>query len=86
MATVVRMCCACRAKKSPEQLIRVVRTPQGAFRVDPTGRADGRGCYICRDAACVEKGVKTRYLNRAYRCEIPSEVYQEVKDELYGKQ
>lgn len=75
------MCCACRSKKSPASLIRVVRTPQGVFMLDKTGRADGRGCYICRDTACVKKGLKTRYLNRAFSCEVPQSVYQEVQDE-----
>ena len=76
--TVTRMCCVCRARKPRAQLLRVVRTPQGSFALDTTGHADGRGCYVCNDAACIRKGVKMRFANRAFRCEVPTELYDEV--------
>lgn len=75
---VERMCHVCRAMRPKSALIRVVRTPDGAFCVDAVGKIDGRGCYVCREGDCVAKGVKSRYLNRAFKCVVEQEVYQEV--------
>jgi hypothetical protein len=34
-------------------------------RIDPTGKASGRGAYLCADAACWSKAVKTKSVQRA---------------------
>ena len=73
-----RMCHVCKTMREREELLRVVRTPEGEIKVDPTGKAPGRGCYICKSNACIQRGVKTRYLNRAFKRACPEEVYQEV--------
>ncbi len=52
-----RTCVACRQVKSKRELIRVVRAPDGNIHVDETGKAHGRGAYLCRDRACWEKGI-----------------------------
>ena len=43
----MRMCVACREMKPKKELIRVVRTPEGEVLLDPTGRRNGRGAYLC---------------------------------------
>ena len=73
-----RMCHVCKTMREKQLLLRVVRTPEGEIKVDPTGKALGRGCYVCLSAACIQKGVKTRYLNRAFKTACPDQVYQEV--------
>jgi len=73
-----RMCHVCKTMRDRSLLLRIVRTPEGEIRVDTTGKAQGRGCYICRSEACITKGVKTRFINRAFKCECPREVYEEV--------
>ena len=52
-----RTCVACRQVKPKRELVRVVRAPDGHVRVDETGKAHGRGAYLCRDRACWEKGL-----------------------------
>ena len=52
-----RTCVACRRVKSKRELIRVVRSPDGKTFVDETGKANGRGAYLCRDRVCWEKAV-----------------------------
>jgi predicted RNA-binding protein YlxR (DUF448 family) len=52
-----RSCVACRRVKPKRELIRVVRAPDGRVLVDETGKANGRGAYLCRDRACWEKGI-----------------------------
>ena len=61
----MRMCVACREMKPKKELIRVVRTPEGKIVADETGRKNGRGAYLCRSEACLNKALKTRALDRA---------------------
>ena len=45
-----RTCVVCREKRQRNELFRLVRTPEGEIVFDETGRMDGRGAYVCRDA------------------------------------
>ena len=54
-------------------MIRVVRTPEGGIIVDPTGKANGRGAYLCRDADCVNQGLNKGRLGRALQITLSSE-------------
>ena len=73
------MCVACREGKPKKELIRIVRSQEGAVSVDVTGKAPGRGAYICPDVACLERAYKTRVLNRALGAELTEETFQELK-------
>jgi len=68
-----------RAKK---EMIRVVRTPEGSAHVDGTGRANGRGAYLCRDTTCYDKAMKTRALNRALEVTMDTEALNTLRNEL----
>ena len=61
----MRLCVACREMKPKKELIRVVRTPEGEIVADETGRRNGRGAYLCRSEACLNKALKIRALDRA---------------------
>ena len=50
-----RMCIGCRSVRSKRDLVRVVRSPEGAVYVDDTGKANGRGAYLCRNRLCWQK-------------------------------
>ena len=65
-----RMCVACREHAAKRTLIRIVRTPEGTVEVDPTGRKNGRGAYLCDRRACWERALKTQGLARALKVEI----------------
>jgi predicted RNA-binding protein YlxR (DUF448 family) len=58
------MCVGCRQAKPKGELVRLVRNAAG-LAVDPTGRAPGRGAYLCRDPACWRAAEKKRSLERA---------------------
>jgi hypothetical protein len=49
-----------------------VRTPAGDVIVDPTGRASGRGAYVCRDAACIDKAITKGAFSRALNTKLPA--------------
>ena len=68
--TPMRMCVACRTMRPKKELLRVVRTPEGSVLVDRTGRANGRGAYVCGDAACVNKALKIKALERALETKL----------------
>lgn len=63
--TPTRMCVGCREMKPKRELLRVVRSTQGEVALDPTGKMPGRGAYVCPNAQCLQRAVKTRQLDRA---------------------
>ena len=82
----LRMCIACREMKPKQEMMRVVKNADGEIFADPTGKAAGRGAYICKSAECAKKLKKNRLLNRAFGTAISDEVYQAVEEALVGKQ
>lgn len=57
-------------------------TAQGGVSLDLTGRKPGRGAYVCRNIACLKAARKARKFERAFSCQIPSEVYDQMEEEL----
>jgi predicted RNA-binding protein YlxR (DUF448 family) len=60
-----RTCVACRTERDKRDLVRIVRGSDGAVSLDPTGKALGRGAYLCADPACWTKAAKSRAVQRA---------------------
>ena len=65
-----RTCVACRKKIDKRQLTRLVKTAEEGLLIDPTGKQNGRGTYLCENPLCWEKAIKTRLLDQALRAEI----------------
>ncbi len=78
----IRMCIVCRAQSDKKTLLRVVKNKDGEIFVDKTGKANGRGAYVCKDRNCYQKLCKQKALNRAFKCEVPQEVYQKIGEEF----
>ncbi|SHG93615.1 RNase P modulator RnpM [Tepidibacter thalassicus] len=77
-----RKCIACQNRDAKRDLIRIVKNKEGEIFVDPTGKANGRGAYICNSAECLEKAIKSKALNRAFKLEIPQQVYEKLTEEM----
>ena len=77
-----RKCIVCSDRSDKKKLIRIVKNKEGQIFVDPTGKANGRGAYICQSMECMEKAIKTHAPERSFRVEIPTEVYDRLKEEL----
>ena len=77
----LRMCVACRQMKPKMELIRVVKSPEGGILAPAGPKANGRGAYVCKDIACIEKAEKTGALNRALETALDSGVYETLKRE-----
>ena len=71
----MRQCVGCREMKPKKELIRVVRSPEGAISLDFRGKAPGRGAYLCPDPACLKRAIKSKALERGFETTIPQEIY-----------
>lgn len=80
----MRMCLGCNEMKPKGELCRVVRNQEGEISLDVTGKAAGRGAYICKDAVCLQKARKARRLERAFSCQIPEEIYHKLEAQLHA--
>ncbi|MDI3508078.1 MAG: uncharacterized protein PWP48_192 [Clostridiales bacterium] len=74
-----RTCVACRQAKPKKELIRVVRNNEGNVCIDPTGKAAGRGAYICANIQCISKAHKSRALDRALKVKVEDSVYEDLE-------
>ena len=78
----MRKCVGCQERKSKKEMIRVIRTSEGEFLLDATGKKNGRGAYICPSKNCLEKAVKNKGLERSFKQSIPREVYEALEKEM----
>ena len=67
-----RSCVACGQKFPKQQLVRVVRTPDGTVMVDRGGKAAGRGAYLCWSDECWKRGVEKGRLEHSLKLDISS--------------
>ena len=77
-----RLCIGCNEMKDKNVLVRVVKSNKGEITLDKTGKASGRGAYVCRDSSCLKTARKTRRLERAFGRQIPDEVYDNLETTL----
>ena len=77
-----RTCLGCREVRNKNELVRIVRTPEGEVIVDARGRANGRGAYICSNAECLRKAVRTKALERALKVEIPEAIIESLARDI----
>ena len=68
--------------KSKKEMIRVIRTSEGEFLLDATGRKNGRGAYLCPNGGCLAKAVKNKGLERSFKMAVPKEVYESLEKEM----
>jgi predicted RNA-binding protein YlxR (DUF448 family) len=69
----LRTCIACRQTRPKRELMRIVRTPEGAIEIDPGGKRPGRGAYLCANRRCWEIAMEQRRLWRALKCQLTAE-------------
>lgn len=81
-STQQRTCIACRATNTKRTLVRFVRNADGSVSLDPTGRAAGRGAYVCADSACFEEALKKRRLNANLKVNLSEENIAELKNQF----
>ncbi|MCD7751208.1 MAG: YlxR family protein [Lachnospiraceae bacterium] len=78
----MRMCVGCGEMKPKKEMMRVVRTPEDTFILDVTGKKNGRGAYLCKNADCLEKAIRNRGLERSFQVRIPEEIMESLTKEF----
>ena len=73
----MRTCVVCKDKKPKQELLRIVRTPEGEVHVDVTGKLSGRGGYICSREHWGDKQIRAKL-----RYGLKVELTQEDTDRL----
>jgi predicted RNA-binding protein YlxR (DUF448 family) len=80
----VRTCVVCRESGAKRELTRIVRTPEGVVLLDPTGRMNGRGAYLCDKAACWDRATASNVLARALNIELTPETIASLTEFAAG--
>lgn len=74
----IRQCCATLERFPKQDMIRVVKNKEGIITVDPTGKQNGRGAYIAKQKAAIDKAVKNKCLEKKLEAKIPDEIYSKL--------
>ena len=77
----MRMCIACREMKPKAEMTRVVKTADDEIYLDPTGKAAGRGAYVCNSADCLKKLNNKKLLHKAFSTNVGDDVYKGIGEE-----
>jgi uncharacterized protein len=77
--TPLRTCVACRTTGDKRGLLRVARQPDGSVVYDATGKANGRGAYVCASETCIKAAQKQNKLGRSLKTAVAPELYEELQ-------
>lgn len=76
----LRTCVVTKESLPKQELLRIVRTPEKIVKVDETGKLNGKGAYIKKDLAVLEKAMKSKILEKRLECKIEESVYEEIRN------
>ena len=76
----LRTCVVTKQSLPKQELLRIVRTPEKVVKVDETGKLNGKGAYIKKDLAVLEKAMKSKILEKRLECKIEESVYEEIRN------
>ena len=80
--TPLRRCVGCGQMKTKPELVRIVRSPDGTYGIDTSGKRPGRGAYVCAKPACYAAAAKQKGFERSYKSGFPKELYAMLSDEV----
>jgi len=77
-----RTCVICHSKFDKRDLLRIVSDNSGEIFFDPTGKANGRGAYLCKSEECINQFLNKNYLERAFKRKVEKEVVERVRQQI----
>lgn len=80
-----RTCIGCNIKKDKSEFIRIVKDNQNNISIDRSGKAEGRGAYICDNIDCLEKAIKSKRIEKSFKMQIDESVYNDLRGVISGK-
>lgn len=81
----MRTCVACREEKPKKEMLRIVKNADGEIFLDFSGKAAGRGAYICNGEDCIRKLVKHKLLHKAFAAQVDDGIYAAIEEEFFAK-
>ena len=78
----LRQCVGCGEMKGKKDMMRVLKTAEGDICLDTTGKKNGRGAYVCKNAECLKLARKNKGLERSFKMSIPKEVYNALEEQF----
>ena len=81
----MRSCVVTKEKLPKRELLRIVKQNDGQIFIDKTGKANGRGAYICNNIECLDKAIKSKRLNKNFETEINNEIYENLRGVIIDK-
>ncbi len=79
---VLRTCIVTKEQLEKKELFRIVRDKEGKVFIDDSLRANGRGCYLKKEKAVIEKAMKSNALDRHLNTKVDSSIYEELINKL----
>ncbi|WP_077075194.1 RNase P modulator RnpM [Aedoeadaptatus urinae] len=78
----LRKCVGCSESKPKKELIRIVKNKEQEVFIDETGKANGRGAYVCKDIRCLDKAIKTKAIYKALGKDLTEETIESLRQSL----
>ena len=78
------MCCGCRQSRSKSEMVRLYLTPDLHVKIDESGKAGGRGVYLCRNEQCVKRALKSGAISRGLKQNVSAEEIERVTQQIQG--
>jgi predicted RNA-binding protein YlxR (DUF448 family) len=77
-----RTCAVCRETNAKRTLTRLVRTPAEGVQLDPSGKQNGRGAYLCNQLSCWQNAVESNVLEKALRTTLTPDDRQRLREAM----
>ncbi len=81
----IRKCLATNQPYPKLEMFRIVRTPEGEIKIDPTGKMNGRGAYISKTKEAIDIAKSKNVLGRHLESSIPDDIYKELLEKIGEK-
>lgn len=81
MSNPIRMCISCRTEKDKTKLLKIVKQDNNVC-IDKSYSINGRSAYVCKNEECINKCIKNKLLNRAFKQNIDEQVYLSLKENI----
>ena len=78
----LRKCVGCSESKPKNELTRIVKNKEQEVFIDETGKANGRGAYVCKDIRCLDKAIKTKAIYKALGKDLTEETIESLRQSL----
>ena len=81
-AVKMRQCIGCGEFHNGREMLRIVKSPEGEIRFDETGRAGGRGAYLCKNETCIQEALKRKGIERSLHVSLSKQAETDLGNRL----